>query len=252
MSDRYQYRQYRFQSPTGFGPTVTPMVKTLLIANAVVFVVQSIADGQGLPFTGLFSVTPGLVLERYMLWQPFTYMWLHGGFMHLLFNMMSLWMFGSGLESLWGSRRFLNYYLLCGFGAGIVILGWNSLFDSTYAIPTLGASGAIFGVLLAYALIWPDRTIMLLIPPVPIKAIWLIPLLFALELISGGRSGVSHVGHLGGVLVGGWIMRDRLGPYLSIASLRHRFNRWRMRNRLREVRRDDWQRRNDQGPRKPN
>ena len=105
--------------------------------------------------------------------------------------------------------------------------------------------------LLAFALTWPDRTIMLMIPPVPIKAIWLIPLLFVMELMSSSSAPVSHIGHLGGVLVGGCIMRDRLGPYLSPGSLRHRYQRWRMRNRLREVRREEWQRRNDdRDPRK--
>jgi len=248
MRDRYQYRQYRFQSAGGFGPPVTPAVKGLLIANAVVFLVQNLAD-RSVPFTMLFSVTPALTLREHMFWQPFTYMWLHGGFMHLLFNMIGLWMFGGGLESLWGSRRFLSYYLQCGVGAGLIILGWNSLVEP--AATTLGASGAIYGVLLAYALIWPDRQIMLLFPPVPIKAIWLIPLLFALQLMNGGGGRISHVGHLGGVIVGGWIMRERLGPYLSFGSLRHRYQRWRMRNRLREVRREEWQRRNDRGPRKP-
>jgi membrane associated rhomboid family serine protease len=245
MSDRYQYRQYRFQSPGGFGSSVTPMVKNLVIANVVVFLAQAFLD-RSMPFTGWFAVTPALVLQHHMIWQPFTYMWLHGGFMHLLFNMFALWMFGSALESHWGSRRFLFYYLQCGIGAGFVILLWNSV--AAFATPTLGASGAIYGVLLAFALVWPDRQIMLMIPPVPIKAIWLIPLLFAMDLMSSNSAGISHIGHLGGVLVGGWIMRDRLGPHLGIASLRHRYQRWRMRNRLREVRREEWQRRNDRKP----
>jgi membrane associated rhomboid family serine protease len=248
MSQRHSYRQYRFQSPGGFGPPMTPALKALLIANAVVFFVQNMAD-RSFPFSGLFAVTPSLVLERQMIWQPFTYMWLHGSFMHLASNLFSLWMFGGALESLWGSRRFLIHYLLCGFGAGVLILGCNALF--AYDIPTLGASGAIFGVLTASSLIWPDRTIMLLFPPVPIKAIWLVPLLFALDLMSTRSATISHVGHLGGVLVAGWLLRDRLGPYLGLASLRHRYHRWRMRNRLREVRREEWQRRNDRGPRKP-
>jgi membrane associated rhomboid family serine protease len=214
-----------------------------------VFLVQNLAD-RSMPFTVYFSVTPVLVLEQQMIWQPFTYMWLHGSLMHLLSNLFSLWMFGGALESMWGSRRFLTFYLQCGIGAGLIILAWNAC--TAYAVPTLGASGAIYGVLVASSLIWPDRTIMLLFPPVPIKAIWLVPLLFALDLMSTRTAAVSHVGHLGGVLVAGWMLRDRLTPYLSVNALRHRYHRWRMRNRLRAVRRDEWRRRNGGGPPRPN
>jgi len=248
MSDRFQYRQYRFQS-AGVGPPMTPMVKRLLIANAALFFLQNLAD-RSMAFTYIFALTPSLVLERQMIWQPFTYMWLHGSLMHLLFNMLWLWMFGGALEALWGSRRFLSYYLQCGIGAGLIILAWN--YFAAYGVATLGASGAIYGVLLAFSLVWPDRTIMLLFPPVPMKAIWLIPLNFALELLSTGSDLVSHIGHLGGVITGGWILRDRVAPYLSANALRHRYHRWRMRNRLRAVRRDEWKKRQDDDPRRPN
>ena len=180
------------------------------------------------------------------LWQPFTYMWLHstGSLMHILFNMLALWMFGGQLEALWGSRRFLNFYLTCGIGAGFVIFGWNALFPELHGVPTLGASGAVFGVLTAFSLLWPDRTIMLLFPPIPIRAIWFIPLLFALQLVLGGGN-ISHIGHLGGVLVAGFLMRDQLSSVINLRSLRYRWNRYRMRGKLRAVRRDEWRRRRD-------
>jgi len=219
------------------------MVKQLLIANGVVYLAQLIAPSFGVPLTSLGALRPVDVVYRLRLWQPFTYMWLHApdSAMHILFNMFTLWMFGGILESVWGSQRFLRFYLQCGIGAGFIILAWNWCFDPNSQ--TLGASGAIYGLLLAFSLLWPDRTIMLLFPPIPIKAIWFIPVMFAMNLLLGGASNVSNVGHLGGVLVGGWLMRDRLAPYLSLGALRHRWHRWRMRNRLRAVRRDEWQRR---------
>src|SRR5262245_37634652 len=239
------YRQYRFQGAGSGYSSLTPMVKQLLIANCAIYLAQHLGPRMGVPFTALFALCPADIVEHYRIWQPFTYMWLHApdSAMHILFNMFSLWMFGGILESVWGSQRFLRFYLQCGIGAGFIIFGWNSLFESAYYSTTLGASGAIYGLLLAFSLMWPDRPIMLLFPPFPITAIWFIPVMFAMNLAFSG-SNVSNVGHLGGVIVGGWLMRDRLAPYLSLGSLRHRWHRWRMRNRLRAVRRDEWQRRN--------
>ena len=163
-----------------FGPPVTPnVIKHLLIANLAVFVAQALFP----LLWQLGSVTPYLFWRQGYLWQPFTYMWLHAGLMHIAFNMLALWMFGSPIALLWGEKKFLRFYLLCGFGAGLIIVTWPAipvLFGTSvpqgYLIPTLGASGAVFGVLLAYSLTWPDRTIMLLFPPIPIKAIYFIPL----------------------------------------------------------------------------
>jgi membrane associated rhomboid family serine protease len=166
--------------------------------------------------------------------------------MHIFFNMFALWMFGGQLEQLWGTRRFLRFYLTCGVGAGLVILLWNSLIPSNFGVPTLGASGAIYGVLMAFSLTWPDRTIMLLFPPIPIKAIWFIPVLFLLQVGFGGGN-ISHAGHLGGVLIAGILLRRDLRRYfgqsLSFKGLRYRWHRYRMRGRLRAVRREDWEKR---------
>ena len=150
-----------------------------------------------------------------------------------------------------GTKKFLRYYLLCGTGAGILIVLWPALllgfgFDSPqWHMWTLGASGAVFGVLLAYSMLWPDRTIMLLFPPIPLKAIYFIPLLFVMEWI-GGPSNVSHVGHLGGVLVG-WILLGRMGVTqgLGLKQLQHRWKRYKMRRNLRAVRDEDARRDDD-------
>ena len=234
------YRRYRFKSAGGSGASgVTPMVKRLLIANGVVYLIQILVP----EFTWWFALTPEAVFQGYI-WQIFTYMWLHDptGPAHILFNMFALWMFGGTVENAWGSRRFLRFYLTCGTGAGLFIFVLSGI--SNPNIPTLGASGAIYGVLTAFSLLWPDRTIMLLFPPIPIKAIWFIPLLFVLQLMWGG-SDVSHVGHLGGVVVAAVILRAQLTSYFNFRSLRYRWHRYRMRSRLRAVRREEWEKRRD-------
>jgi membrane associated rhomboid family serine protease len=229
----------------GIGPPFTPpVVKQLLIANAAVFAVQTLL-ARSIPFEALFAIRPVEVWQGLHLWQPFTYMWLHGGLGHLLMNLLALWMFGSPLAMAWGARRFLRYYLLCGVGAGFVIatypylgvlLGITS--PATLGYITLGASGAIFGVLLGYSLTWPDRTIMLIFPPVAFRAIWLIPVLFLLEVYMDPGGNVSHSGHLGGVLVG-WLLLRRGGTAAGLPTwnqVKWRWRRHRMRQKLRAVR----------------
>jgi membrane associated rhomboid family serine protease len=234
----------------GFGPPVTPpVIKQLMIANAAVFVAQLLT--QGPTFSRLLGVTPAAVWQAGYLWQPFTYMWLHGGLLHIAMNMFVLWMFGAPLALAWGAKRFLRYYLLCGVGAGFIIASWPYLAvalgvagASSLLSVTLGASGAIYGVLLAFSLTWPDRTIMLIFPPVAFRAIWLIPILFFLSIYMD-RGNISHIGHLGGVLVG-WIYMRRHGEggrLLSVRSLRYRWRRYRMRQKLREARFEDQRRR---------
>lgn len=234
---------------SGFGPPHTPpVVKQILIANAVMFVLQLVLAQT--PLTDLLAISPALVWERGFLWQPFTYMWLHGGLAHIAMNCFVLWMFGSPLAMAWGARRFLHFYLLCGVGAGFVIASWPYLpvwlglaSPITLHLPTLGASGAIFGVLLGYSITWPDRTIMLIIPPVAFRAIWLIPVLFVAEMVLGPSGNISHIGHLGGVLVG-WIYLKRRGDtgnLLTWGQLKYRWRRLRMRQRLRAVQYEDLQ-----------
>lgn len=237
MYERGQQQEIRF------GPPHTPdVIKTLLLVNVACFILQQLIGA----FTILFAATPAL-FWRGAIWQPFTYMWLHAdGLMHIGFNMLSLWMFGSPLAAAWGPQRFLRFYLLCGIGAGLLIVAlpaFPALFGlaplAGFAIPTLGASGAIFGVLLAYSLTWPDRTIMLLFPPIPIKAIYFIPFLFLMEFLAPGPANISHLGHLGGALTGWIVFRIENGlPLLpSKSQITHRWRRYRMRRQLHEVRR---------------
>jgi rhomboid family protein len=190
------------------------------------------------------TVIPYATLMHLELWRPFTYMWLHGSVLHIALNMLALWMFGSSLALYWGEKRFLRYYLTCGVGAGVliavvpmipVLAGMGEILGPV-GIPTLGASGAIMGVLLAFSFTWPDRTIQLLFPPIPLKAIWLIPLLLAFELLSGPTN-VSHLGHLGGVVVG-WVYlvyEGRTPGAPNLRNLKLRYQRYMMRKKLRAV-----------------
>jgi membrane associated rhomboid family serine protease len=139
-------------------------------------------------------------------WQLATYALLHGGLLHLAFNMYGLWMFGSALEQVWGPRRLLQHYVVCVLVAGGVQLLVAS--GSAVPYPTVGASGGLFGLLLGYAMLFPQRRLMLLFPPIPMPA-WLFAVLFGLlELtlgVTGEATGIAHFAHLGGML-GGWLM----------------------------------------------
>lgn len=254
-----------------FGPPTTPeIIKNLMIANGVVFIAQLIGPSLlGFDVTLFGVVQPNAVWNDFQLWRMFTYMWLHSTMspMHIAGNMFSLWMFGSQLALLWGEQRFLKFYMVCGVGAGFMIaslpyllgmLGIPSSVSDVYGV-TLGASGAVMGVLLAYSFTWPDRTIMLIFPPIPLKAIWLIPLLFFMEwsFAATGTSNVSHTGHLAGVLIG-WIYlvnEGRTPGAPTLQGLQLKFRRWRMRQKIRAVHREDkrdrdqW-RRDDDDPRR--
>jgi len=221
-----------------FGPAFTPaIIKKLMLANLAVFVAQILIPN--LSPAGV--VSPEHVWSQGQIWRPFTYMWLHHiSFipLHLAMNMFMLWMFGSELALYWGDKRFLRYYLNCGFGAGILIAtvpylpglaGWPP-WTAELSKTTLGASGAVMGVLLAYSFTWPYRTIQLIFPPIPIKAIWLIPFVFVMELVAGS-SNVSHVGHLGGVAVG-WlylIHEGKTPDVPTLATLKRSYKQYRAR-----------------------
>jgi membrane associated rhomboid family serine protease len=238
----------------GIGPPFTPpIIKQLLISLAAIYVLQFVVPAIYI----LGAITPYETWQQGYLWQPFTYMWLHDarGIGHILMNCFVLWMFGSPLAMAWGPKRFLRFYLVCGVGAGVVIAtlpyllyGFGLTSAYSLAVHTVGASGAIYGVILAYSLTWPERTIMLIFPPVAFKAIWLIPALFFMTLLFGGGN-VSHVGHLGGVLVGWLYLRSQghTGSLLSWGHLKLRWRRYRMRQKLRAVQYEEWeQKRRDQ------
>jgi len=229
-----------------FGPPATPsVIKWLVAANAVVFLLQAFSRNALLEL----SIIPELIFEHGWFWQPFTYMWLHdpNGILHILLNMFVLWMFGSPVALRFGTVRFLRFYLLCGIGSGLLVAIWPAVpvlfgwgVPREYVTPTLGASGAVFGVLLAYSLLWPNNTILLLFPPIPMRAIYFVPMLFLVEWLLGPKN-VSHVGHLGGVIMG-WILVRRMQRRWVLPrwrDLRDRWLAWRARRRFKIERFDD-------------
>lgn len=199
MSPTYYYRHYQ-RPPWGQSFTAS-VVGKLVIANVVAFVLQQVFR----QFTAVFALTPRVVVENFYVWQLGTYMFLHGGFFHLLFNMFILYVFGNTLEIAWGSRQFLKYYIACGIGGGVL----SMLFS--YNATVLGASGAIFGLLLAYAILYPNQYLLLGFV-IPVKAKYLVAGLAALDLYMGlrGPSGIAHFAHLGGAITGLFFFRAQL------------------------------------------
>jgi membrane associated rhomboid family serine protease len=184
----------------------------LIVANALCFLVEM---SGGDAFIDRFALWP--LGSGFAPWQIATYAFLHADPAHLFFNMLGLYMFGAPLERIWGARRHLVYYSVSVLSAAIVQLGVSALAANPF--PTIGASGGVFGMLLAFALFFPRRRVVLLFPPIPMPA-WLFATLYgALELglgVAGAQSGVAHFAHLGGML-GGYLLirrwRSRVGPY---------------------------------------
>jgi membrane associated rhomboid family serine protease len=140
-------------------------------------------------------------------WQLVTYGFLHGSFNHLFFNMFAVWMFGTYLEKAWGIQRFTTYYMVCVIGAGVMQLLVQQIEGGVY--PTIGASGGVFGLLLAYGVMWPENRIFLIFLPVPIKAKWFVLIYGAAELIfgvTGSMPGIAHFAHLGGMFFGAGLL----------------------------------------------
>ena len=193
----------------------------LLIANGIMFAVQQL----NMPFTRYFLALWPLTGDGtasysefvqywpyapapFSPWQLITYGFLHGDLTHIFFNMFGLWMFGRDLEGLWGSQRFLIYFFTCVVGAGIVQLVVAATQGAVY--PTIGASGGVFGILLAYGLTYPNRMVMLIFPPIPMRAKYFVLFYGLLELylgVSGGAPGVANFAHLGGMLFGFILLR---------------------------------------------
>jgi len=164
--------RYQFQSNPGqlsYRPSIfTDAVKTLISINFAVFVLQSISKSEA-TFFSIFGLVPKLVWSELKIWQPITYMFFHGDIWHVLINMFVLWMFGTELERVWGKRNFLNFYFITGIGSGLITM----FFGLQSVIPIVGASGAIYGVLLAYGLNFPNR-IVYLYGIIPIKSLWFV------------------------------------------------------------------------------
>lgn len=211
------YFQQRQQLP--------PATKNLIIINALIFVATMLNEDFMISTFGLFYPT-----SRYFhFWQPLTHMFMHGGIWHIFFNMFSLWMFGSVIEQYIGSRKFLILFIVAGLGGAALHMGVEWIQAQTYMAgivegsskamlayeslkltPTVGASGAIYGLLITYAMLFPDATLMLLFPPIPMKAKWMVVIFAVVELLTGVSSiasGIAHFAHLGGMLFGWMLVR---------------------------------------------
>ncbi len=202
----------------------TPMVQLLLLLNVGMFLLELANPGILAPFAlwpihgvSQEAAAQGAFSGRFHLWQLLSYGFLHGSLLHIALNMYALWLFGSRMERLWGARAFLLYYLVCVAGAGLTQLVWTALSGQYY--PTIGASGGVFGLLLAFGLTFPDERLLLVFPPVVLKAKWFVLLYGGIELwagITGTEAGVAHFAHLGGMLFGYLLIRHwrRHRPFL--------------------------------------
>lgn len=216
-----------------FGPgALTPAIKLLIITNVVAFLVSLVVPD----IIIRLGMVPEAVLGQLAIWQPVSYMFLHGGIGHLLINMLSLWMFGTELERMWGTRFFTKYYFVTGVGAALTTLLWSitplPFADQIYYSVMIGASGAIYGVLLAYAMAFPNRPIyMYFIFPIPAKYfVMIVGAITFLSSVGSAGSGVAHTAHLGGLVVGYVYLKGlRIRP---LDEIRYRWLRWRM-NRAR-------------------
>ena len=194
--------KYQFQSNPGqfsYKPSLfTDAIKTLISINFGIFILQSISSSEMMFFSN-FGLVPKLVWSQLKIWQPFTYMFFHGDIWHVLINMFVLWMFGSELERVWGKKNFLRFYFVTGVGSGLgtMIFGLQSM------TPVVGASGAVYGVLLAYGVIFPNRTVYLY-GIIPIKSFWFVIGIGVIAFISSFNnvSNISHLTHLFGMIIG--------------------------------------------------
>jgi rhomboid family protein len=213
-------------------PGFPKAVKWLLVSNIAVFVVGFFAGLLGLdrPFAVL-ALVPIQVVRNLFIWQLATYMFLHGGFWHITWNMLALWMFGADLERDWGSRRFVQFYFFCGIGAGIcVVLANFSLPQGNPLLPTIGSSGAIFGVLLAYAMMYPDRQILFSFL-IPIQAKYFVMIIGVITFMSSFQpgNGVSNFAHLGGLLFGYLFLRTPRMQFDPALTVRRQYREWQLR-----------------------
>jgi membrane associated rhomboid family serine protease len=199
--------KYQFQSNPGefsYKPRLfTNAIKVLISINFVIFILQTLSRSESL-FFPLFGLVPKLVWSEKMIWQPVTYLFFHGGIWHVLINMFVLWMFGSELERLWGKNHFLKFYFITGVGSGLATM----LVNVQSITPVVGASGAVYGVLLAYGLTYPNRTVYLY-GIIPIKSLWFVLGIGFIAFMSSfdNMSQVSHVTHLSGMLIGYFMIK---------------------------------------------
>ena len=214
------YYQYNGGGRRGFLSNIPAAVRNLIIINVLVMIMTSLNETFMYEKFALFYPTSPF----FHWWQPVTHMFMHGGFWHLLFNMYTLYIFGTVLERVWGAKKFLLFYFVTGIGAAAIHTGveWIQMqsllvdaaegsFAAKSAIhalkmtPTVGASGAIYGVLMGYAMLYPDSVLTLIFPPISMKAKWFVLVFAAIELltgVTGTGGGIAHFAHLGGLIFG--------------------------------------------------
>lgn len=211
MPNYYDSNRQPYRPKMGGFTFFPPMIKFLLFANILVFLAEMLIlttiSIEGVPlnlyFTRYFALQP-IQNDGFYIWQLLTYQFMHGGLGHIFWNMFALWMFGVELENTWGTKRFIQYYLICGIGAGLVQLATYSL-PGQLLVPTVGASGAIFGVLLAFGLTFPNRPIMMFPIFFPIPAKIFVMIYAGIDLLQGifdKDSSVAHFAHIGGAFFG--------------------------------------------------
>jgi len=223
----------RYVSSYSFGPGgISTAIKALIGANVALFLVQFFAPA----VTDVLGLRPTFVVRYFWVWQLATYMFLHGGVFHIVFNMLALWMFGTELERRWGTPFFLKFYAVTGIGAGVLTVLFSLLpfaaAQQLYQANIIGASGAIFGLLLAYALYFPERQIyMYLVFPIPARVF--VAIIGAIAFLSslGDSGGVASVTHLGGLAVAYvYLKSGRMHP---ISEIKYRYLKWKI-NRVRK------------------
>jgi len=200
------------------------MIRRILIINAVVWLLTVLLRRLNLSDVfEMLALTPSDVFPGFQVWQLFTYMWLHSttDFLHILFNSLFLWMFGSSLEQSWGSRVFLKFYILCGLWAGVAVLLIGAV--TTPHVATVGASGAIYGLVAAWAILFPNQIVYIFgVFPMRGRYFALIPIGYAvLDFITGSDSGVSHAAHLGGLLAGVVLVTGFWRPGRILSKVRY-------------------------------
>jgi membrane associated rhomboid family serine protease len=207
-----KYRLHFNPGETAYKPQIfTEAIKILISINFVIYVLQSLAGKEDV-FFRLFGLVPNVFISELMLWQPFTYMFFHApyyssvGISHILLNMLGLWVFGRELEQAWGKNKFLKYYFLTGIGSGVI----TYLFQINSDNPVIGASGAVYGILLAYGISFPNRMLYIW-GLIPVRSIWLVVIMGSIAFFGllGRADGISHVTHISGMFIGYILLKKK-------------------------------------------
>ncbi len=207
-----KYRLHFNPTETAYKPQIfTDAIKILISINFIIYVLQSIAGKEDV-FFRLFGLVPNVFISELMLWQPFTYMFFHApyyssvGISHILLNMLGLWVFGRELEQAWGKNKFLKYYFITGIGSGVITYFFQINSDN----PVIGASGAVYGILLAYGISFPNRMLYIW-GLIPVRSIWLVVIMGSIAFFGllGRADGISHVTHISGMFIGYMLLKKK-------------------------------------------